>query len=498
MILKFGVPFLLVCVLFSSCEKEEHTPNSSVKKLYASRGANPGIYDSEGRYMILRGANYNALGDYWQANPNIPTTKPYATDDLRMMAEAGFNCVRLLFSWSKLEPQPGVYDDAYIQSINAVIQEANTYNMYVMLDMHQDAWSKYTATPADTVCEFPSKGWDGAPLWATITDGASTCTVDGSRESAPAVVHAWQNFWDNTNGIQDNCIAAWQHLVAATCTHQNLLGYDLLNEPSLGYKEPQTTEMTKLSDYYGRLISAIRSAEGNASNAHIIFIENPVTYKGAGFLGLPDSDFSTDTNVVAAPHNYFESIGSFPVSIEDGYGFLVSTVRTTYQTTAFVGEWGFFGDPSSDVSKVKRFAAVEDANFGSGTWWQWAQAPGDPHGMNWDGTNDGQNSLHLIEVNQSGSATGVKNELYLKVLGRSRPNAIAGTPTLLTSNPDNGTMHLEATATTEGTTIVWIPNYFGTPTLSGTNSTLKELQTLDGGYLAYVTVNGSYTIDVSF
>ncbi len=482
-------------VFFSSCKKDNPLlPESN--QLYAVRGSSPGIFDREGRYMILRGVNYNVLGDYWQANSSVATTKQYSPEDISMMASYGFNCVRLLFSWSRLEPVRGNYDETYIQQIKTVIEEAAKYNMYVMIDMHQDAWGKFIATPVDSVCLNPNKGWDGAPEWATITDGMSTCTEGGMRESAPAVYHAFQNFWDNTNGIQDACIAAWQHLVSATAPYENVLGYDLINEPGLGYKTPLATEQTKLSNYYANLIIAIRSAEGSKQNEHIVFIENPVTYNGLGFIGYPDQNFSTDNNIVAAPHHYFESLNS-AVSIETGYGMLMSA-SAYYSAKLFVGEWGFFGDPASDVSKVKRFGVIEDANFGSSTWWQWSQAPGDPHGISWDGTSYGNTSLHLIELDQSGNFTGNKNEIYLKVLGRTRPLAIHGTPSLLTSDSDNGLMHLEAIASSQGVTKLWIPNFFGEPVISGTNAELKNLETVEGGYYASVSVNGSYSIDVTF
>lgn len=493
---KYIVLLLILTAVAAGCKKEHPAPAKS-KRLYATRGTAPGIYDADGRFMILRGVNYNALGDYWQANPAVATTKQYSPDDIQLMASYGFNCIRLLFSWSRLEPQPGVYDQAYIQTINSVIEEAAKYNMYVMLDMHQDAWGKYIATPHDSACAYPNKGWDGAPQWATLTDGESTCTADGSRESAPAVYHAFQNFWDNTNGLQNNCIAAWQQLVTATAGHENVLGYDLLNEPGLGYKEPSDNELTKLSNYYGRLITAIRAAEGSKQNEHIVFIENPVTYKGIGFLGLPDQNFSADNNVVAAPHHYFESIGNIPVTIESGYTTLMGAAGL-YNAALFIGEWGYFGNPANDVAKVKRFAAAEDANFGSSTWWQWAQAPGDPHGISWDGNSYGTTSMHLIELNQSGNFTGNKNELYLKVLGRTHPTAINGRPTVLSVNPDTGVMHLEANATTPGTTDLWIPNYLGTPVITGTNSTLQSLTTVAGGYYAAVSTSGAYSVDVSF
>jgi endoglycosylceramidase len=504
---KYYAIALISLVLFSDCKKEKYTQlkpttkttfTRTLTKLHATRGTSPGIYDAEGRFMILRGANYNSLGDYWQANTACPPVATYSPNDLKNMASYGFNCVRLLFSWSKLEPQKGVYDETYIQSINAAIKECAKNNIYVLIDMHQDAWGKYIATPQNVTCPTPNKGWDGAPEWATVTDGESTCITSGSRENAPAVIHAWQNFWDNTNGIQDACIASWQHLVTATCANTNVFGYDLINEPNLGYAGTEQTETEKASNYYGRLVSAIRIAEGSPENQHVILFENFITYNGTGgILAKPLQNFTSDSNIVVGPHHYFESIIGV-LSIESGYAFYKSFFADYYQIPMFIGEWGYWGDPATEVSKVKRFAATEDANFGSSTFWQWAQAPGDPHSINWDGSVYSNTVLHLFELDQSANFTGVKNEIFLKVLARTRPNAIAGQPTKLTSNPDTGVLHLEATTTTRGITELWIPNYFGTPIITGTNIAVKDIEKIDGGYLAFVSTVGSYTIDVNF
>ncbi|MCB9205170.1 MAG: cellulase family glycosylhydrolase [Flavobacteriales bacterium] len=486
--------FFIALATFSGCKKNTETPADS-KLLHAVRGENPGIYDVNDRYVILRGANYNALGDYWQGDPNVPPTKAYDPLDIQLMAEHGLNCVRLLFSWSALEPQRGEYDQAYIQQFKQVIEEAAKYDIYVILDMHQDAWGKYIATPPDSVCEYPNKGWDGAPEWATITDGETTCSIDGTRENVPAVIHAFQNFWDNTDGIADACIAAWQQMVQATKQYDNVLGYDLLNEPGMGYKMPETAELTKVAQYYANLTSAIRQTE-EADKQHIVFLENVITHNGEPTLYMvPDPAFLTDPNTVAAPHNYFESIGPATLSIEGGYDLTHTIVENNYQSIAFMGEWGFWGGQNE---KVKRFAAKEDEYFGSSTFWQWSQSVGDPHSLEWGGTAGPGPGMMLIELDGSASFTGNVNTPDLHVLGRTRPNAIHGTPTSLVCNPDDGTMTLEAEATTTGTTEVWIPNWFGTPTISGQNVDVKELETVIGGYLAQVEVSGEYMINVSF
>lgn len=122
-----SLTILLLITLFGACKKDDSQPGK--KPLYAVRSSEPGIFDSQGRFMILRGVNYNVLGDYWQANPAIPATKEYAPEDIRMMASYGFNCIRLLFNWSRLEPERGNYDELYIQQIQEVITEAAKYDM---------------------------------------------------------------------------------------------------------------------------------------------------------------------------------------------------------------------------------------------------------------------------------------------------------------------------------------------------------------------------------
>jgi endoglycosylceramidase len=482
--------------LLFSCKKDKVVSNDAAKLLHAETGTNPGIYDQQERYVILRGVNYNSLGDYWQANPTVPAVKPYDPEDIKMMAEYGFNCIRLLFSWSRLEPQKGSYDYNYIQQIQQVIEEAAKYDMYVLLDMHQDAWGKYIATPSDIVCDKPSRGWDGAPDWATDTDGASTCTADGSRESAPAVFHAFQNFWDNKDGMQDACVNAWSALVKETAKYVNVVGYDLLNEPNLGYK-PLNEEVRKLSTFYAKCTKAIRSAEKQASGfEHIIFFEMSVTWNGQPVPFIPFPDFTTDNNSIFAPHTYFEAI-SYILTIEQGLE-LLRLLSGIYKTGLFIGEWGFFGDPVTDVQKVKRFCKKEDDLIIGSTWWQWAQAPGDPHGISWDGTQYADRSLHLYELDLSANYTGVKNELYLNVLSRSRPNAIHGKPLRLLSNPDEGTMTLQADSDREGTTSLWIPDRFGDPVITGVNVLASSVRKVNGGYLSDVKVKDDYEINIDF
>lgn len=496
--------YYFILFLFSliiSCTKVQNTTTvKTLELLKAKKGTDAGIYDEQGRYIILRGANYNVLGDYWQANATVATQKQYEENDLKLMASYGFNCIRLLFNWSKLEPQKGNYNQVYIDEIKHIIEVAARYNIYVLLDMHQDAYSRFIFSTTDEACQNPLNGWDGAPQWAIITDNQPTCMSGasgvGGRESSRAVVHAWQNFWDNKNGIQDACINAWTALVKQIAKYSNVVGYDLINEPSLGY-QAINQQADKLGKFYGKLIQQIRITE-NAANApqHIAFFEMSVTWNGQAIPFIPFPNFTNDENIVFAPHTYFESI-SYLLTVEQGYD-LIANLSKLYTTKMFVGEYGFFGNPATDVLKLKRFAKKEDENFAGSTWWQWAQAPGDPHAINWDGSQYSQTSMHLIELDKNGIFTGNKNEDYLNVLSRSRPIAICGKPIKLISNPDDGTMQLEANTTQNGTTTLWIPDRFGEPKITGSNLSIIDVKKINGGFVANISAKNKYNIVVNY
>ena len=106
--------------------------------------------------------------------------------------------------------------------------------------------------------------------------------------------------------------------------------------------------------------------------------------------------------------------------------------------------------------------------------------------------------MHLIEIDKQGNFTGNKNEFYLNVLNRTRPNAICGTPVKLLSNPDDGTMELQAKSIQEGITSLWVPDRFGEPIITGDNIFSAIVSKTQGGYLVDVEVKGNYTIFVRF
>ena len=103
--------------------------------------------DSRGREVLLRGVNVNALAEYWKGS-RFPTVFPLARKDPARMAAIGWNAVRLLVSWSRIEPRPGRYDRAYLGQVASTVRTLARRGIYSIIDLHQDAWGPSLAAPA--------------------------------------------------------------------------------------------------------------------------------------------------------------------------------------------------------------------------------------------------------------------------------------------------------------------------------------------------------------
>ena len=64
-------------------------------------------------------------------------------------------------------------------------------------------------------------------------------------------MHAWQHFWDDTDGIQTHLVRTWGRLAADFARTRAVAGYDLLNEPGFGL-DLAANATTDLGRFYGR------------------------------------------------------------------------------------------------------------------------------------------------------------------------------------------------------------------------------------------------------
>ncbi len=452
--------------------------------------------DSEGRQVLLRGVDLNALGDYFQANPAESPVVPFSPVELDRMAAQGFDVIRLTLSWSRLEPTRGHIDAGEIERIRQVVDDAGARGIYVVLDMHQDAWGKYIATPAGVTCPPGTEaaiGWDGAPRWATLTDGQSTCRTPGVRELSPAVIRAFDNFYADRDGIQDEFVRVWKALATTFATDRTVAGYDLFNEPHFG-SDPAHTNIV-LASLYGRLVDTIRAAERSVPGgfSHIVFFEPNILWSGLGQTAVPSPSFTTDPDIVFSPHLYG---GTLAPTISVGAGYQAAMqAAATYGTTMWSGEWGGFTNPSGLMATIASFAKLQDQTFTGGAWWQWSQACGDPHTIN---DAHGRPPTGVLAFNRytcPGSHLVGPVPQWSEILSRSYPLAAPGRLASLESDPSTGALHL--TGSGRGVLALWVPARIGTCCrVTGQGLGRAAVTRVPGGWHVAVPTRGDYRVDL--
>lgn len=181
------------------------------------------LVDGQGKVVIQHGENIAQ-----KRAPYTAESLGVRDEDAQFLADHGFNAVRLAIFWAGLEPQPGIYDERYIDSIKDTVAMFHRHGITTMIDLHQDAWSeKY--------------GGDGAPDWAAIDDNfLNTHSGILGAGTNPANNQAIENFFANRPapdgvGIRTHFISMWHHVAARLADAPGLSGYDLFNEPHQGW-----------------------------------------------------------------------------------------------------------------------------------------------------------------------------------------------------------------------------------------------------------------------
>ncbi|OQX33177.1 MAG: hypothetical protein B0D91_14995 [Oceanospirillales bacterium LUC14_002_19_P2] len=246
------------------------------------------ITDDQGRALILHGLNTSSSAK------GHPERMPWIgqSDVEREARDWGFNFVRFLIFWDAIEPQPGVYDEAYLDKVAERVKWYEDQGMYVLLDMHQDLYAY----------QF---GGDGAPPWATITDGlpAEPQSPWWITYLQPGVSRAFDHFWRNDYGLQDHYADMWTHVAKRFKDTPNVIGYDLMNEPYGGTYVWPGFETFQLQPFYERVINRIRTVDQDTW----LFIEPQalgINFGVASTLGVIDDPREGEERLVYAPHFY--------------------------------------------------------------------------------------------------------------------------------------------------------------------------------------------------
>ena len=444
------------------------------------------IVDAEGREVLLRGVDMNAFVDYWKST-DFPVAFPFSEAEADMMQAIGWSAVRLLLSWSRVEPAPGEYDEAYLDQIENAVHAYARRGIYSVIDLHQDAWGATLVARPDEVCDPPTEpafGWDGAPGWATLDGGAPRCFVSGVREISPAVTTSFQAFFADAEGpggvgIRTRYVAMLAHVAARFAVDPSVAGYDLMNEPNAFTPE----EQQGLSDLYADALRAIRAAEANAGIApRLVFFEPSAIWSAFG-RGAPP-DFERDRDVVYSPHIYtggFDggpiTAAAFQVARDEAVGFGGAPI--------FSGEWG--SDPrrasNPDDPYFLDHQQLQDQFRTSATLWTWHESCGDPHKAADYRAGRVPYVWGEFEVDcATNQVTGVRQDLVdqlTRAYVRSAPGHLSET----TYSPSTGLFEASGSGATVGSELVafYPASIQGTPQLSSTGISALRTVPAPGG-----------------
>jgi endoglycosylceramidase len=448
----------------------------------------PQVLDRAGRSVLLRGVNVNGLEDYYQAN-STPLALDYPVPpsayrrgrcprrdtavesmavcafDAGQLRTFGYDAVRLAVSWSLLEPKPGRINTTYIDRVAQVVGWLQRAGIYSVIDLHQDAWSKYVFTPPGESCPPPlspvsgAHEADGAPQWASRY--LSPACYFQAREVDPAVQEDFQRFWSDTAGpdgvgLQEHYAAAELALARRFHGDRAVAGYDIMNEPSPGLTPPPEMDASEVYPFYAKVVKTV--VDGVRGFRQLFFIEPDVTrdVTDQRYAQAPWSTYSAYRSVVYAPHIYTHVFtpdglandpGAAPLyPVSAGYASAAADARTL-RTALWDGEFG--DDVDDDNTTLRQHYEQQDALGAGGALWVW-KADGD--------AKTGFSVLH------GPFGRGTPFPSRVKFTARAYPLYTSGTLTRLAYNPDTATFDVRGVSPRRlsrsragHATVVWIP-----------------------------------------
>jgi endoglycosylceramidase len=354
------------------------------------------IVDAQGRAVLLRGFNDDALLEADTVGP-----APLDLHDVEVMQRSGFTVVRLPVAWSRLEPQRGVWDGAYLDEVRRDVALIESHGMYVVLDMHFLDWG-------------PQFGGSGAPRWATVAgvpDAQWWPWESWRRHLSPAVNAAFTYFWLAPDWQRD-FDEAWQRLARVFRDDPGVAGYDIFNEPHPLPIPPRLFETDWMWPLYARTIAAIGAVDAN----HLFFVEGDL------FGDFPTTIVSLRARgVVYSPHIYTGSLvpPAFDGNRTPFFDHVHEQEGEARQVPApmWTGELGIDKQQPHAAAYVDTALDAYDDDATGWAWWQWRQ---DSH---WsvadrDGTVDMDWLRHLARPFVAAAPDGVRGGRGDGIAGR--------------------------------------------------------------------------------
>ncbi|XP_028512852.1 endoglycoceramidase isoform X2 [Exaiptasia diaphana] len=292
--------------------------------------SNQRFIDEQGRERFFHGTNIVVKHFPWHPKTEGFSPESYSEQDMQLLQSLGLNVLRLGFMWPGVEPRRGYYNETYLKVVESMVKLSAKYGIYVLLDMHQDVMSRkfcvegfpdWAANPGnarkfpepihapfslDPETNYPSDEDCAKFAWATYYFSEAACV-------------AFQNLYNNTDGLRDRWAAFWAKGAETFKDYPNVIGYELINEPWAGdiYADPllmvpKIADRLNLAPAYEVLSRAIRAID----DRHCIFFE-PVTWDdyGVGFEEVPGGPDYKNRSVLSYHYYHLPTGPSGPVDI---------------------------------------------------------------------------------------------------------------------------------------------------------------------------------------
>lgn len=365
--------------------------------------------DKDGRVVVYRGMNARVRGVF-DADlgagkvPLMPPIPELTEADVVQMRKVGFDLLRLPINWSAIEPEELKYDEPALDRIVAVIAMAKKHGLPVLVDIHQDAYSKHI-------------GQDGAPLWAIVPPPTKLLEGPlhdlGDRRTSKQVLDAFQTFFSRTSTDGTRLRARFGAMAAKVA--EKLRGNDNVFALEL-FNEPQATD-DQLRAFHDEITAAVRKVDPT----RLVAFEPAATRNFFDRATIVDKPLNHG-GTIYAPHVY---TNVFSMGCDDKCRdmFTADSLRGSnesaraeaegWKTPLLISELGF--DPGSPRfgDWVAFQLDLEDELMASSTWWVWKENSEGSWGF-----------YDWIEATDSWT----ERVTARKAFARVQPRAIAGWP----------------------------------------------------------------------